>query len=122
MKMEEKVVKKEKVSEKPLQNNKKEAKVKQSKPFKPHFRKDFAERVSKKYGLKIVERDDRMMLKLGKRQLVRLMLRKSSRYCAYKNLKVGRESVKIVTDDDEAKLDEWIGSRVAELKPKKGSK
>jgi hypothetical protein len=78
--------------------------------------------MSKKYGLEIVERDNRMMLKLGKRQIVRLMLRKSSRYCAYKNLKVGRESVKIVTDADEVKLNEWIGSRVAELKLKKVQK
>ena len=105
-----------KESQKAKQIKEKSAKVRQVKPFEPQFRKEFAERMSKKHGLEIVERDDRMMLKLGKRQIVRLMLRKSSRYCAYKNLKIGRENIKIVTDADESKLDAWIGSRVAKLK------
>jgi hypothetical protein len=68
----------------------KSRKVKALKEFQPQFRDVFANKmVAEINGLGRVDKDKKILLKYGKFQIVRFMLRKGHKYTAYKNLESG---------------------------------
>jgi len=91
--------------------------------FKPEYRNKFANDIIKSIpDVTRVDSGDKVLLKLNNHLIVRLMLRKTHRFTAYRNTKEGRDSVPIKNDEDEAKLKTWIEQRVMNLKNKKNNK
>lgn len=112
--------KKQKCDKKSRQKSAKPKKEKVKKEFEPEHRNKFADKmVIEVKGLERVDKKEKVLLKLGRNQVVRLMLRKSSWFTAYKNMGDGcRESMRVGSTEDEAVLEKWIKQRVEELSTK----